>query len=261
MLETGDFVPQVDLRFPIAELAIESAGVEVTGNDATATLRRTLPANGPYTLIVSGASDEDAGDYTLDLTLEGRSAEIPATSTPEVETSPTARATATSTATAEETATSTGPRGRRGLPTPRATADATRTQPAVTPRATATPRPTSGVTPSPTATSAVTSVPTPTRTASATPTPFLPTQLEIFCTVITDRLNLRPGPGTNFTPIIDVLEIGELLVVVGRNDDSSWLQVEVLDENLIIENTGWVSAEFVFCVGDINDAPVIEGDA
>lgn len=119
------------------------------------------------------------------------------------------------------------------------------------------PRPTA----TPTATRAVTSAPTPTLipTATLTPTPFTPpVNLEIFCTVITDRLNLRPGPGTNFNPVIQVLEIGELLVVTGRNEDGSWLQVDWLDANLNVAATGWVSADFVFCIGEIEDAPVVE---
>jgi hypothetical protein len=86
-----------------------------------------------------------------------------------------------------------------------------------------------------------------------TPTPFTPAvNLEIFCTVITDRLNLRPGPGTAFNLVIRVL------VVTGRNEDGTWLQVDVLDENLNVAATGWVSADFVFCIGEIDDAPIIE---
>ena len=138
-----------------------------------------------------------------------------------------------------------------------------------TPPTEATPRPTATRTPGTPATATPTRTPTRTPTVeptatlqpTRTPTPEATTEtvvLEIFCTVITDRLNLRPGPGTEFNPPIDVLETGDLLVVIGRNDDASWLQVAVLDVNLEIESIGWVSAEFVFCVGEINDAPVVE---
>jgi hypothetical protein len=99
---------------------------------------------------------------------------------------------------------------------------------------------------------------TPTSEPSNSETPEV--TLDIFCTVITDRLNLRPGPGTNFNPPLAVLETGEILVVVGRNADGSWLQVVVLDDNLEPEILGWVSAEFVFCVGEIEDAPVVEAN-
>jgi hypothetical protein len=126
-----------------------------------------------------------------------------------------------------------------------------------TPQADATPRPTATNTPRP----AATATPTPTRTPTPTFTPEPTTEaliLEVFCTVITDRLNLRPGPGTEFDPPIDVLLSGELLVVIGRDAAGEWLQVAVLDVNLDVEAIGWVSAEYLFCVGEIDDAPVVE---
>lgn len=133
----------------------------------------------------------------------------------------------------------------------------TESEPPIT--VTATPAVTRTGQPTPTQLPTETPVPAQTPTLTPTPTPFLPlTQLEIFCTVMTDRLNLRPGPGTNFNPPIDVLELGDLVVVIGRNANSTWLQVAVLDDNLNVEHTGWVSAEFLFCVGEIGDAPVVE---
>lgn len=121
------------------------------------------------------------------------------------------------------------------------------------------PRRTPRATPNATPTRAATPVPTPTQIPTATPTSSAPfVSLEIFCTVTTDRLNLRPGPGTGFNPPIDVLELGDLVIVIGRNEDSSWLQVQLLDVNLEVEATGWVSADFLFCVGEIDDAPVVE---
>jgi hypothetical protein len=118
-------------------------------------------------------------------------------------------------------------------------------------------------TPVPTATSAVTPAPTPTLipTVTLTPTPTAsppPVSLDIFCTVTADRLNLRPGPGTNYNPPLGVLETGEILLVVGRNADGSWLQVAVVDDFLEPETIGWVSADFLFCVGNVEDAPVVE---
>ena len=83
--------------------------------------------------------------------------------------------------------------------------------------------------------------------------------LDIFCTVITERLNLRPGPGVEFNPPIRTLELGEMLVGVGRNADSSWLLVGVLDpETFTPVDAGWVSAGFVFCVGDLASLPITE---
>jgi WD40 repeat protein len=113
--------------------------------------------------------------------------------------------------------------------------------------------------PTPSSTLSPTPSPTLTPTATFTPTPSAPTvSLEIFCTVIADRLNLRPGPGTSFNPPVTVVETGEILVVTGRNADSSWLQVVVLDDALKPAFEGWVSADFVFCVGEIDDAPVMQ---
>ena len=268
---TGDdFTPQLRLYFPIAEVAIatsEENGARA-GAANQATLRRTLPANGPYNLIVTGRNETDAGNYTLMITSAGTAAgtaagtspvlpPATATNTPVADT-PVATAIVGATPTATPTPAS-GPRARRGVPTPKAPVSATQT-PATSPTAQATPtRPAA----TPTRTFTPTPTPTPTLTpALATPTATGPTvSLEIFCTVITDRLNLRAGPGTNFNPPVDVLEIGELLVVTGRNADGTWLQVAVLDVNLEVEAEGWVSAEFVFCVGEIDNAPVIEGDA
>jgi WD40 repeat protein len=134
--------------------------------------------------------------------------------------------------------------------------------PEATPGSTGTPTPTRAPTRAPTPTSIPTATVAPTATPTVIPTATGTTiSLEIFCTVITDRLNLRPGPGTNFNPVIQVLEIGELLVVSGRNEDATWLQVDVLDENLEVAVSGWVSAEFVFCVGEIDAAPIIEAVA
>ena len=134
---------------------------------------------------------------------------------------------------------------------------ATPTAPRRTPRATPNATPTHTATPVPTPTQLPTA--TPTSIPTSIPTSSVPfVSLEIFCTVTTDRLNLRPGPGTNFNPPIDVLELGDLLIVIGRNGDSSWLQVQLLDVDLAVEATGWVSADFLFCVGEVNDAPVVE---
>jgi uncharacterized protein YraI len=76
--------------------------------------------------------------------------------------------------------------------------------------------------------------------------------------VTTDRLNLRPGPGTEFNPRVGVVEVGQILQVVGRNEDSSWLQVAVLDANEELVLTGWVSTDFITCTGDVDNAPVVE---
>jgi hypothetical protein len=257
----GDgFAPEILLYYPFAEFPIatsesvddERAGSENTGieNGEAVQVRRTLPANGAYNIIVGGVTEGDGGEYSLTLTLEGTS--VVETDTPQPEETATATVTSSPTPTATPTSTqASGPRGRRGVPTPRS-----RTTP--TGDATPTATPTRTPTAIPTVTEVATTTPTATATATATETPETPPlALSVFCTVITDRLNLRPGPGTQFDPPIDVLVTGDLLVVIGRNADSTWLQVALLDVNLDVEAVGWVSAEFVFCVGEVGDAPVV----
>src|SRR5690606_35915717 len=67
--------------------------------------------------------------------------------------------------------------------------------------------------------------PSPTRTpvvvASPTPTPA-PS-----CIILANPLNLRAGPGTNFSPPIGALRLNSTVVPLARNEDASWIEVEV----------------------------------
>ena len=62
--------------------------------------------------------------------------------------------------------------------------------------------------------------------------------------LVNTNLNLRRGPGTNYE-IVRVLGAGELLPVIGRIQDNSWLQ---LTSGTSI---GWVSASFVTTYGTL----------
>lgn len=75
---------------------------------------------------------------------------------------------------------------------------------------------------------------------SATPSRTIPN-----CTVRVERLNLRRGPGTAYDPPIATLIQGTELRMLGRNSDSTWIQVRTVDDNL----QGWVSANerFIDC--------------
>ena len=64
-------------------------------------------------------------------------------------------------------------------------------------------------------------------------------------------LNLRDGPGTNYRSLAK-LNVGEIVSVVGRNGDSSWLQVKPANNPL-----GWVSASYITPNGDCSTAPVV----
>ncbi len=81
-----------------------------------------------------------------------------------------------------------------------------------------------------------------------TPAPTGPASV----TLITD-MNVRGGPGTNY-PVIGPGPAGESAAVVGRNNDSSWLQVEYPSD----DGTGWVYADLVKISGNPDSAPVVQ---
>jgi hypothetical protein len=65
------------------------------------------------------------------------------------------------------------------------------------------------------------------------------------------RINIRNGPGTTFS-ILDILPLGEIVPVNGRNDDYSWWQIEF--------NTtlGWVFAELTYPEGDCDEVEIVD---
>jgi uncharacterized protein YgiM (DUF1202 family) len=115
--------------------------------------------------------------------------------------------------------------------------------PTETPVPTNTPGPTNTSVPptatriEPTNTPFVTNTPAPTNTPITTPT-TIPTI--ITARVIADtRINVRSGPGTTFQPV-SAVDPGTEFVVIGRNGDGSWIQVQLEDGR-----EGWVSASLV----------------
>jgi SH3-like domain-containing protein len=88
-------------------------------------------------------------------------------------------------------------------------------------------------TPSPT--QPATHTPTATRTPTPSPTP-VPQQAII---PGTQNINLRAGPSTN-DAIVQVLQPGTALTVLGFNDERSWAQVRLVDGT-----EGWVSADLI----------------
>jgi hypothetical protein len=83
-------------------------------------------------------------------------------------------------------------------------------------------------------------VPPPTDTPSSPPTP-VPTPTPIpqpEATVATKVLNVRSGPGANYSRVGQAKE-GERLKVVGRTEASNWLKIMTSDGK-----EGWVSTEF-----------------
>lgn len=74
-----------------------------------------------------------------------------------------------------------------------------------------------------------------------------------YCTaqINVSGLNLRSGPSINYRSLAK-LNVGDIVSVVGRNGDSTWLQVKPANNPL-----GWVSASYVNPNGDCSTAPVV----
>jgi hypothetical protein len=100
----------------------------------------------------------------------------------------------------------------------------------------------------PTESPQATEEPTPEPQPTAVPQPFTAAP--------TDVLNIRQGPART-TPSLGRLQPGQEVVVVGRNADSTWLQIQIPNS----PDFGWVSAEFVTTSGDVNTLPVTDGGA
>ncbi len=97
-------------------------------------------------------------------------------------------------------------------------------------------------TPSPTRTPVVVASPTPTSAPS--------------CIILANPLNLRAGPGTNFSPPIGTMRLNSTVVPLARNQDASWIEVETSPARL----RGWISADaqFVRCTVEPASLPLGE---
>ena len=67
------------------------------------------------------------------------------------------------------------------------------------------------------------------------------------------RLNVRGGPGTEYE-IVAKAVTGVEFNAIGRNEDSSWVQVAIAD---LPSGYGWVSADFVTVEGALEQLPVV----
>lgn len=99
---------------------------------------------------------------------------------------------------------------------------------------------------------------TPTETVEASPTPepspTSPPANQAVTVTLVQNMNVRTGPGTNY-PIAGPGPAGESSKVVGRNADSSWLQVQY---PLTADGKGWVYASLVQVNGDPATVPVVQ---
>ena len=108
----------------------------------------------------------------------------------------------------------------------------------------ATPPPTSTTppspTPSPTATATATHTPTATATATAAPTPTAPPTPRLFARPTVPRLNLRRGPGLDYT-VIGAIGAAQRVEITGRNDARTWYYVCCSTDGL----PGWVFGDLL----------------
>lgn len=73
--------------------------------------------------------------------------------------------------------------------------------------------------------------------------------------LINTALNFRTGPSTDYDRI-RTLSYGEMLPIIGRIGDNTWLQLR--DGSF---REGWVSADYVATYGNCNSVPIVQGPA
>lgn len=115
--------------------------------------------------------------------------------------------------------------------------------------------PVSTLTPSPTPVPTETNTPVPTETPvppTSTPTPE-PDPVVRLNETITEQINVRAGPGTNY-PVLDTFEPGEIAIVIGRNADKSWWRVKLEGAG----TPGWVYARLVKLTGIDEQVPLVD---
>jgi len=83
---------------------------------------------------------------------------------------------------------------------------------------------------------------------------YFPPQIQppgIIVTVTAPTVNLRSGPGTNYA-VVGSANQGASLTVLGRNEQTTWLQVRTPNQT-----TGWVFAQLVALDPAIGSVPVV----
>ncbi len=85
------------------------------------------------------------------------------------------------------------------------------------------------------------------------PTPA-PTPLSVLAQVIESRVNVRLGPSLN-DKIVDRVQKGDLVTLIGRNADSTWYQVMIASRT----EPAWIFGETLeITSGNPNDLPVAD---
>lgn len=96
-----------------------------------------------------------------------------------------------------------------------------------------------------------TPIPNATATATSTATPQPSQPVNISGVVNTGALNIRSGPGVQY-PVIDAVYFGDTVILVGRNADSTWVNIQTAD--LV---RGWVNARYITPSQPISILPVL----
>lgn len=123
----------------------------------------------------------------------------------------------------------------------------------------ATPTAESTATPAVVAFSTATLVPTATPRASSTPLPpeAVPTVAPVMVS-LTTAINVRNSADVN-AGSLGMLNYGDEIQVIGKNDDSSWLQIYYPPGSV---STGWVAEEFVAVAEeDLKKIPIVQPGA
>ncbi|NJN53661.1 MAG: SH3 domain-containing protein [Anaerolineae bacterium] len=80
---------------------------------------------------------------------------------------------------------------------------------------------------------------TPAPGATSTPTPQISNPIYITGVVNTGALNIRNGPGVQYN-VIAAVYFGDVVTLVGRNADSTWLYIQTA-----ANVRGWVNARYI----------------
>jgi hypothetical protein len=84
---------------------------------------------------------------------------------------------------------------------------------------------------------------------SSTPQPTAISQVK--ASVLNVTVNVRSGPGINFDIVAELVQ-NDLAAVIGRNGDSSWLEIVTPKGT-----KGWVNASVISVTGATNGLPVV----
>ena len=122
---------------------------------------------------------------------------------------------------------------------------------------TPTTRPTNTQIPTTTPTRTPTTNPSPTRTRTSTPTKTVVSCPEIQLTVTSNSVNVRTGPGTNYSVQSGLFKGDTATIIASFNNDGEWYNIALNSGSGV---AGWVFSSFVEVVPDCQniEIPIVE---